>query len=110
MTTTEVTGLGDEIKPDFFNRCVDDVAAKLIGCYLFADGTGGRVGGQIIETEAYCENDPAAHCYNKKRSAKGKPLMCNSMFDPYGNVYIYPNSIEKPNDVHLNLVCREDGF
>ena len=57
-------GLGKPVTANFFHGCVDDVAAKLIGCFLFVEGDDGRLGGQIIETEAYCEHDPASHCHS----------------------------------------------
>jgi 3-methyladenine DNA glycosylase Mpg len=55
--------IGEQVDAHFFNSCANDVAAKLVGCYLFAGAENERTGGQIIEVEAYCEPDPAAHCH-----------------------------------------------
>lgn len=60
----------------FFERSAEIVAPDLIGCYLFTAIDDKRVGGMIIETEAYDQTDPFAHCYvgadansfNKKRT------------------------------------------
>jgi hypothetical protein len=44
------TSLGEQVDFLFFNGYVDDVAAKLIGCFLFAKNKNkGHIGGQIIE-------------------------------------------------------------
>jgi DNA-3-methyladenine glycosylase len=102
---------GDPIETEFFNRCVDNVAASLIGCFMFVEDNEGRVGGQIIETEAYCQNDSAAHCYNDKRAQKGEPPQrspskwFDSMYKPGGHVYIYDRKY-----FHLNFVCGAKGF
>lgn len=67
----------------FFLRSVDVVAADLIGCLLVTDTNGERVGGVIVDTEAYDQNDPAAHCHeavNRKGS--------ESMRLPGGHAYV----------------------
>lgn len=53
----------------FFKADVETVARALIGVFLFnLDQHGTPVGGRIVETEAYCEADPAAHCLDDKPS------------------------------------------
>ena len=88
----------------FFQRNVVEVAPALIGCYVFTNIGGERTGGMIIETEAYDENDPFAHChkcasdYWRKQSEPMK-------FEP-GYVYLYPSG----QLFCLNFVCDRKGF
>ena len=65
------------VSKEFFAKTTLEVAPKLIGKILEANGCSGR----IVEVEAYT-NDPASHAYRRtKRSA--------IMFDTYGHVYVY---------------------
>jgi DNA-3-methyladenine glycosylase len=87
-----VTGLGRE----FFDRSVHDVARELIGCTLLFHG----VGGVIVETESYDEDDPACHGYN------GPTPRNEVLFGPAGLAYVYFSY-----GVHnlLNAVCEPEG-
>jgi DNA-3-methyladenine glycosylase len=67
----------------FFGRCVDDVAAGLIGMFIFNKADGSLLGGKIIETEAYCGNDRAAHCHPDSFRFKSS----GPMRSPGGHVY-----------------------
>jgi DNA-3-methyladenine glycosylase len=78
-------------------RSPHDVAPELIGAELFLDG----VGGVIVEVEAYDHEDPAAHGYLNRRTARNA-----SMFLPGGVAYVY-----RSYGIHwcLNIVCGEEG-
>jgi len=66
---------------DFFARHSVTVARDLLGKYLLtASG-----GGQIIETEAYRQqDDPACHAYHGRRTRRNQ-----SMYLPPGHLYVY---------------------
>ncbi len=85
-----------KLASDFFSRSALQVASDLVGCELVCDG----VGGVIVETESYRENDPACHAYN------GKTERNSVLFGAPGSVYVYLSY-----GVHmlLNFVTEDDG-
>lgn len=80
----------------FFRRSVHEVAPELVGAELYVDG----VGGTIAEVEAYDHEDPAAHGYGNRRTARNA-----AMFLPGGHAYVY-----RSYGIHwcLNLVCGDE--
>jgi DNA-3-methyladenine glycosylase len=81
---------------EFFDRSVHAVARELIGCRLFFGG----VGGTIVETESYEEDDPACHAH------VGFTERTSVLFGPPGRTYVYLSY-----GIHslLNFVCEPDG-
>ena len=71
------------ISADWCDRNPLQVAPDLIGCKLVRQLPGETIRGIIIETEAYCPNDPACHAY------RGKTASNAAMFGPPGHSYVY---------------------
>ncbi len=87
---------GRPLPPSFYDRPVLEVAPDLIGCSLFVDGVGGR----IVETEAYRQDDARSHSYI------GRTERNAVMFGPPGHLYVYFTY-----GMHFccNLVCGPEG-
>ena len=68
----------------FYARDSLVVAPELIGCTLVRRDDEGKIGGTIVEVEAYRgEDDPASHAY------RGETPRTRSMFGPPGRAYVY---------------------
>ena len=96
MVTALAPALGTRLDAAFFARPVAEVAPGLVGCTLVVDG----VGGTIVETERYQEDDPASHSF---RGPRGRARV---MFGPPGTLYVY-----RSYGLHwcVNLVCEPEG-
>ena len=88
--------LGPALDAAFFARPVAEVAPGLVGCTLLVDG----VGGVVVETERYQQDDPASHSFAGPR---GRAAV---MFGPPGRLYVY-----RSYGIHwcMNLVCEPEG-
>ena len=95
---------GEVLPPAFYERSAAAVAPDLIGCVLVRrlrwNGRMATLAGRIVETEAYCADDPASHSY-RGRTRRNAP-----MFGPPGHAYVY-----RSYGVHwcLNAVTAADG-
>lgn len=78
------------------------MARDLLGCLLVAQRHGARVGGVIVETEAYLgAHDPGSHA-----ATRGMTQRNRVMYGPAGTLYVYVSY-----GIHhlLNIVCGPDG-
>ncbi|MCP9860155.1 MULTISPECIES: DNA-3-methyladenine glycosylase [unclassified Cyanobium] len=72
------------IDPCFFARPAEVVAPELLGCLLLKrQADGALLWGVIVETEAYCQSEPACHGY-RRRSASNA-----TFFGEPGRFYVY---------------------
>jgi DNA-3-methyladenine glycosylase len=85
----------------FFARPAEQVAPELIGCLLVKRGPGEvLLWGVIVETEAYCQSEPACHGH-RRRSPSNETL-----FGAPGRFYVYVSY-----GIHhcVNVVSGEQG-
>lgn len=81
--------LSDPLPPAFYALPARQVAQALLGQRLVRLINGARVGGVIVETEAYCDGDaPDLACHGTRN--QGRPTRRTAvMFGPPGFAYVY---------------------
>ena len=92
------------LQAEFYARPVLDVARELIGCTLMHNG----VGGVIVETEAYHQDEPACHAFG------GPTPRSKTLFAAPGTAYVYLsygvhsllNAVSEPEDVGAAVLVR----
>ena len=68
----------------FFARPAEVVAPELIGCLLVKrQAGGGLLRGVIVETEAYCQSEPACHGHRRRTPSN------ETLFGEPGRFYVY---------------------
>ena len=91
-----------QLQREFFSRATLEVARDLLGARLVRVENGQRIGGIIVETEAYRgEEDQGCH------AKAGRTARTKVMYGPPGHAYVYFTY-----GMHwmLNFVCEEQGF
>ena len=84
----------DPLSASFFDRPTVTVARDLLGARLVRTGPPGtRLVGQIVETEAYTEDDPACHVAHLSRDSETGEVVGTGrgrdLFAPPGTAYVY---------------------
>lgn len=85
-----------ELEKSFFTRDTETVAKDLLGCKVIRKGMGGK----IVETEAYLEDDPASHAYPRKTERN------RLMYETNSRVYVY---LCYGLHYMLNFTAEKDG-
>jgi DNA-3-methyladenine glycosylase len=73
----------ERLTESFYNRDTLLVAKELLGCKICLKTPQGILGGIIVETEAYKQDDPACHAY------RGKTKRAATLFKKPGLSYVY---------------------
>ena len=73
-----------ELPQSFFARPAEQVAPDLIGCLLMKRQPAGELlWGVIVETEAYCQSEPACHGHRRRTPSN------ETLFGEPGRFYVY---------------------
>ena len=90
------------MKRSFYNRPTLEVAVDLLGKMLICNCNGEKLGGRLVELEAYIgQDDPACHASN------GKTPRNEIMYGKAGFLYVY---FTYGNHYMLNIVTERAGF
>ncbi len=87
---------------NFYAYSAPAAAQRLIGCILYRQLEDGRTAsGRIVETEAYTQDDPACHAFNRRTRR------CEALYGAGGHAYVYFTY-----GVHFcfNVVCGSEGW
>lgn len=85
----------------FTNRPTKNIAKDLLGRMLVYDGPEGKLGGWIVETEAYLGvNDTASHAYGGRHTNYSK-----SLYGRPGDLYIY----QIRSHYCVDIVVQDEG-
>jgi DNA-3-methyladenine glycosylase len=79
----DIRDLGEPLPRSFYARCAIDVAPDLLNCILISASPQGITAGRISETEAYTQDDAAAHTF------RGRTPRNQVMFGLAGHAYVY---------------------
>ncbi|MCP9931238.1 DNA-3-methyladenine glycosylase [Cyanobium sp. AMD-g] len=72
------------LPPRFFARPAEVVAPELLGCLLLKrQPDGALLAGVIVETEAYCQSEPACHGHRRRSPSN------DTLFGEPGRFYVY---------------------
>ena len=80
---TSSNAIPPHLTADWFNRSATEVAPDLLGRVLVRRIDSEIIRGQIVETEAYEEGDPAMHAYRNQTDHNAV------VFGPAGIAYVY---------------------
>ncbi len=78
------------------------IARELVGKHLYTHVAGERVGGRILETEAYCARGDAALAMHIAR----RPRASAVLLGPAGRAYLY---VVQGGNVLFNITCAPAG-
>lgn len=86
----------------FLAACTtEEAAAFLLGMYLEYDGPNGKVGGYIVDCEAYLgPEDEAAHSYGLRKTERVR-----AMYEAPGTIYLYTMHTH----LILNIITQQKG-
>lgn len=104
----EIGSFSPELLPvTFYLQPTAEVAQALLGKILVHRTEQGVIAGIIVETEAYCQDDPACH------ASRGLTARNAAMFGPPAHAYIYQvhthlmlNAITQPEGVGEGVLIR----
>jgi len=89
-----------KLKRSFYNRPTLEVAVDLLGKMLICNCNGEKLGGRLVELEAYIgQDDPACHASN------GKTPRNEIMYGKAGFLYVY---FTYGNHYMLNIVTERN--
>ena len=82
--TPIATTLSQHLPQSFFARPAEQVAPDLVGCLLAKrQASGELLWGVIVETEAYCQSEPACHGHRRRTPSN------ETLFGEPGRLYVY---------------------